>query len=128
MSHIQLIVDGVVQFDNGQPIVPPNPTDPVPVPPYTPPTGYEGPDMWNYATRVLHTGEMKPGDVRKAHYVVPQAFIGWAEVNISGLNLKVFVDGADSPDGPIPNGRGPHAIEVHCVNGTADGTVTVQHG
>jgi hypothetical protein len=109
----------------------PVPTDPVKPPSAFPtPTGgrsFEGSGMWLYENRQLRTGVLQEGQEKQGAFTIPSSYTGIPEIGISGSNLKAFVDGVDSPDGPITNTPGPHTIVVRAVNGSAEGTVTLYH-
>lgn len=105
------------------------PTDPTPVPqpPAAPPGKYAGSGVWLYQNRQIRTGSLQAGDEREAPFTIPSGYAGSAEIGISGLNLKVFIDGIEYADGaPVPSLPGPHVLKIRAV-GSAEGTITLYH-
>lgn len=124
-SVISLLPTGAVTVACSGPATSPTPT-PTPAPPATPPGNYPGDGMWLYQNRQMRTGILQAGDEREARFTVPSGYSGTAEIGISGQNLKVFVDGIEYADGPVPSPPGPHVLKVRAV-GSAEGTITLYH-
>lgn len=107
-----------------------------PVPPVTPPVvptpppisvNYPGPDMWQYATRRMSTGDLQKGQKKTGGFTVPSGNAGQTvELGISGANLTVFVDGLYYM-GPFIATTGNHLLEAQAVSGSANGSIDVYH-
>lgn len=107
----------------------PQPPAPTPPPPATPPGKYAAEGMWLYAQRQLRTGILGYGASASGYFVTPSGNTKVPELGISGAYLKVYLDGAEVVDGPLPAAAvpGPHQLKVvgNHEGGTAEGTVTL---
>lgn len=110
---------------DGPIVVPPVVVPPVVVPPVVTPT-YVAAGLWIQAESRKATGTMSAGQEKAYPFTVPSGFAGVMEVGISGLNLKVFIDGVETAGDEMLIKPGPHTLTVRAV-GSADGSIGLYH-
>lgn len=99
------------------------------VPPVVvPPGNYVASGMWIQAQSRVATGTMSAGQEKVYPFTTPSGYpaTGYIEVGISGLNLKVFVDGVETAGDAQVIKPGPHTLTVRAT-GSAEGSIGLYH-
>lgn len=124
-----LFRNGDVVYDSGEvPVVlPPVEIPPVEIPPSS--GNYLGPDMWQALTqrRDVHLTLANP--VSEGHFVVPADYTGVVELEVSGANINMRVDGQLVGGDAKRYSAGPHSFDAVLTSEAHEalGSIAVVH-